>query len=147
MIAVVYSKHVTDLRSLFQAADREQQGALERERVEVAFSKLDLGFSPAQLTALIETLWSAAPMTPRRGSRGAQQLVTEDVVTEEEFVEWGARTHTIPSTMRPPWIFLRDCMRSQDPKRAELAAFMLRRYAPAGRVATASLAEGVPLPR
>jgi hypothetical protein len=114
---MVYSKRVTDLRSLFQAADREQQGALARERVEGAFSKLDLGFSPAQLTALIGTLWTAAPMTPRRGSRGAHHVVTQDVVTEEEFVAWG------------------------DPQRAELAAFMLRRSAPADAT---TVAEGVP---
>lgn len=52
-----------DLRSFFRAADRSSKGALDRNEVQQALQRLDLGLSSGQLCSLIGTLWNAPPMS------------------------------------------------------------------------------------
>ena len=111
---VVFGQRCTDLRSFFRAADRGGKGALDRNEMQHALQRLDLGISSGQLHSLIGTLWDAAPMSPREissastrtsqiqgednddgqslpapGSPAVLSSLLLDAVTEDEFVAWG----------------------------------------------------------
>jgi hypothetical protein len=106
---VVFGQKCSDLRSFFRVADRSGKGALDRNEIQHALQRLDLGISSGQLSSLVGTLWDAAPMSPREissasvrtnqiqddgqsspaiGSPAVLSSLLLDSVTEDEFVAW-----------------------------------------------------------
>lgn len=110
---VVFGSKCSDLRSFFRAADRDGKGALDRNEMQHALQRLDLGISSGQLSSLVGTLWDAAPMSPREissasacrsriqagdtddnqsspaiGSPAVLSSLLLDSVTEDEFAAW-----------------------------------------------------------
>ena len=127
---VVFGQRCFDPRSFFHAADRRGKGALDRNEVEHALQRLDLGLSSGQLGSLIDTLWGLPPMSPRE-IRSASKHTTRGQASQTDAIQSspqsGSASPAVLNSLLLDSVTEDEFVAWADPHRVQKAMFLLRR--------------------